>query len=61
MKEKVLIECPGCGKKANVEIDETTRKKSFDCPKCTRHFELVFNRDLIEAELKEKFMQAPEY
>jgi transposase-like protein len=58
---KTLIECPRCGKQANIEVDETTRKKSFDCPRCLCHFELVFNRHLIEDELKERFMQAPEY
>ena len=39
------VECPGCGKMANVTISENTRKMNFDCPKCKTRFTVTFKAD----------------
>ena len=56
-----LISCPGCGKKAMVEVDENTRLKDFNCPSCSCRVRLVFNRNKIEDEMKQNYFLAKDY
>ncbi len=51
MKIKREIECPGCGKRAIVELTEGTRKKDFDCPQCKTIFTITFETDDEENRL----------
>lgn len=39
------IECPGCGKKARVNLPRNTRYKDFKCPECTTPFSITFETD----------------
>ena len=45
MKERKEVRCPGCGKRATVEISEETRKLEFECPQCKTPFTLTFKTD----------------
>jgi len=59
--KRETIACPACGKRAIVEVSETMRKKSFDCPCCECRFSLVFNRDLIIDEAQRSHALAEDY
>lgn len=55
------ISCLACGKKIEVEVNNETRKKHFECPYCTCRFSVVFNRGKIIEEIQRRYALAEDY
>lgn len=56
-----IVSCPSCGQEAVTGINDETRKKYFECPQCTCHFSLVFNRHLQIEEMQRRHMLGEDY